>query len=91
MAAGDHICVNRGLYWHHGIYLGNGRVIHYTGYLKDKGKNAAVKIESIQKFSKEREIYYGNSNAQYSDDEIVKRAKSRIGEKDYDIVGNNCE
>lgn len=91
MATGDHICVNRGPYWHHGIYLGNGRVIHYTGYLKDKGKNAAVKIESIQKFAKGREIYYGDSKVQYSRNEIVKRAKSRIGEKDYDIVGNNCE
>ncbi len=91
MAKGDHICVSRGLYWHHGIDLGNGRVIHYTGYPGDKGRNAAIKVESIQKFAKGREIYYGDSKAQYSHDEIVRRAEGRIGEEDYDIVGNNCE
>ena len=90
MAKGDHICVNRGLYWHHGIDLGNGRVIHYAGRPKGK-KDAVVKVESIQKFANGGEIYYEDSKVQYSPDEIVRRAKSRIGEKDYHLVGNNCE
>ena len=28
---GDHIRVKRPLYYHHGIYVGKGKVIHYSG------------------------------------------------------------
>jgi len=31
MKRGDHIKVSRGLYSHHGIFAGNGQVIHYSG------------------------------------------------------------
>lgn len=43
MARGDHVKVKRmgGLYTHHGIDLGDGRVIHYSGEVGRK-KDAAV-------------------------------------------------
>lgn len=28
---GDHLKSSRGLYTHHGIYVGDGNVIHYSG------------------------------------------------------------
>ncbi len=63
MAAGDHIAVLRyravlGLipvlrhlsrYWHHGIDMGDGTVIHLTGSIKNK-KNAEVKRTSLEEF-----------------------------------------
>ena len=90
MAKGDHLVVGRGGYSHHGIDLGNGQVIHYIGDKSSKIK-AAVKIESMQKFAAGGRVYPGSSKTKYSRDEIVRRAKSRLGERKYSLVGNNCE
>lgn len=35
---GDHISVDRGLYYHHGIYVGKGKVVHYDNDLGIIGK-----------------------------------------------------
>ena len=88
MAKGDHLVVGRAGYSHHGIDLGNGQVIHYTG---GSEVNAVVKIESMQKFANGGRVRLGSSKAKYSRDEIVRCAKNRLGEREYSLVGNNCE
>ena len=90
MAKDDHLVVGRAGYSHHGIDLGNGLIIYYTGD-KSSVVRAFVKIESIQKFADGRQVRLGSSKAKYSPDEIVRRAKSRLGEKKYGLIGNNCE
>ncbi|MHB8290096.1 MAG: lecithin retinol acyltransferase family protein [Acidimicrobiales bacterium] len=42
--SGDHLRVHRGLYWHHGIYVGDDRVIEFGGRAR-QGKSAAVITE----------------------------------------------
>jgi len=48
---GDHIYVRRLLYSHHGIYAGDGNVIHYTGEEKEK-KDPLVRETIIEDFLK---------------------------------------
>ena len=46
---GDHIYVRRQLYSHHGIYAGDGNIIHYTGEETEK-KDPLVKETDIGDF-----------------------------------------
>ena len=78
-------------YTHHGIYIGNEKVIHYAG-LADGLKSAPVEAITIEKFlSGNKYEVIPHPHAQFTSNEIVTRAKSRIGENDYNVIGNNCE
>ena len=98
-AMGDHIRVNRGLYCHHGIYVSDSEVIHFTGNEND----------SILDWSKPEVIssdldYFLKGDTlevkEYTDDEledlypvdhIVQYARTCLGDKGYNLVFNNCE
>jgi hypothetical protein len=86
MAKGDHLYVERGLgsFTHHGIDCGDGTVIHYQD-------GASIMRSTHQFFSKGKPIevrYYAQADAPET---ILKRALSRLGERDYHLVFNNCE
>lgn len=88
MAKGDHIYVYRGIIYHHGIDCGDGTVIHYSG----KAKYGKICRVSKAEFAKGEKIYIkDNYPKYYSPSEIVKRAKKRLNERDYNVVFNNCE
>ena len=94
---GDHIRVLRyGMFYHHAIDIGNGKVIQYRGEII-RGKDptqSTVGINSASEF-----LRYAGSDlevVQYSEeiftsDEVIKRAKNRLGENRYNIFFNNCE
>lgn len=91
---GDHIRIARhGVYTHHGIYIGEGRVIHYTGDALNK-RGASIRETSLHEFlgggteSAVEVVKYGRCD-QY--DVVINRAKSRLGENGYSLFGNNCE
>ena len=90
MNKGDHLRVRMGFYRHHGIYIGNDQVIHFGRGLSDL-PNAKVEIVSKEIFSDGRPIEIVNSQTNFSADEIVTRAISRLGESQYDLFENNCE
>ena len=82
MQYGNHIKVCRGIYYHHGIYVGNGQVIHY--------KSHGIVMTSLEEFSEGADIevvYHTNQNFA----ETVNRAYERLGENLYNLVVNNCE
>ena len=86
MARGDHIYVHRygGTVSHHGIDCGDGTVIHYK-------EGETITRSTCAFFSKGEEI-----SIQHYDDcdppaEVIKRAESRLGERDYHVIFNNCE
>lgn len=93
MAKGDCIYVYRnlwqldGLYKHYGIDCGDGTVIHY------RKPSETVEQTSLATFSRGNPVYI----AEYSDgfgyipDVVVDRAKSKLGEQDYNLLFNNCE
>lgn len=136
---GDILGLNRHLlgvpYEHYGVYIGDGRVIHYTTlssgidldlqivetsfktflktneeffilsfeHLKQPVKSGLIPIHNIKdtfcpkcdEFLKNlqevREMLKKSEMKLYSPKETVQRAKSRLGEKKYNLLLNNCE
>lgn len=88
MAKGDHLCV-KGLVDHHGIDCGDGTAIHYSTSLKG-GHERIIRV-STSEFADGKPIWMEFYNTSYSPDEIVRRAKGRLGEQIYHPLGNNCE
>ena len=90
MAKGDHLMVSFGIYQHHAIDMGDGRVIQYgSGELPPR--NNEVTIESYETLAAKGDIVTLDVAANFSADEVIARATSRIGEKNYSLLGNNCE
>jgi hypothetical protein len=59
-----------------------------------KLKTGPVKITSLFEFAQGKVCAvrkYSSTDKKYTPFEIVKRAKSRVGEEKYDIFFNNCE
>ncbi|BAZ42752.1 hypothetical protein NIES4101_87220 [Calothrix sp. NIES-4101] len=90
MKEGDHIYIYlrdkaTGVkFTHHGIYIGDNRVIHYwdgkirrSKIYKDKWLRRSIHIKKYKKC--------------YDSERVIKRAKKRLGEKKYHLIFNNCE
>jgi len=77
MAKGDHLMVSFGIYQHHAIDMGDGRVIQYgSGELPPR--NNEVTIESHETLAAKGNV-------------VTLDVAARIGEKNYSLLGNNCE
>jgi hypothetical protein len=87
---GSHLISPRRFYVHHGIHLGGGRVAHYSGY-SSSIKPGPIEVTDLQSFASGRPVWILQEDGEYSSDEIVSRAQSRIGERHYRIFSNNCE
>jgi hypothetical protein len=85
MAQGDHIYVDYGFYSHHGIDCGDGTVIHLS---KEKGR---ICQDTIHAFARGNSIYVKQRKSRYSSEQVVQRAKSKLGEMGYNLGLNNCE
>jgi len=94
---GSQIRVNRGLYYHHGIYESDDVVYHFASTIGELDpETAEVCITTLDNFLKGgilevREYTQEEKEKLRSPDEIIKYAKDHLGEKGYDIVSNNCE
>ena len=90
MQIGDHLVTPRTGYTHHGLYLGNQQVIHYSGKsVHDQGSIQQVSLEEFcdGKACRVRDYPF----RVYGRKESVERAKQRLGEANYSILFNNCE
>ncbi|WP_415912378.1 lecithin retinol acyltransferase family protein [Neptuniibacter sp. QD37_11] len=88
---GSHLWVKRKGYTHHGIYIGNKLVIHYSG-LADGLQSGPVETVSLREFAGGSEINLrAYKEPKYKPNEVVQRAKSRLGEDLYSVHANNCE
>lgn len=93
MAKGDQIYVLRdlagvpGLYQHHGIDGGDRTVIHYS----KANAEAEITRTSYEAFAWSRAVYPVRQSLIYSPDVVIERATSRLGERQYDLLQNNCE
>lgn len=93
MAQGDQIYVYRelfnlqGLYEHHGIDYGDGSVIHY------RKPSEIIERTSIETFGRGNPIYtrYYADGFYFIADVVIRRAQSRLGERKYNLLFNNCE
>ena len=89
---GAHLTATRHGYSHHGIYVGTGRVVHYAGLSGGLWQCGPVEEVSLLQFGRGNAIrILEYPRPQYSPEEVVRRARSRLGENDYRLLTNNCE
>ena len=88
---GAHLVTERRGYCHHGIYAGNGKVVHYAG-LAGSLHCGPVEEISIARFSAGHKTWMKASvAAKLVAENAVRRARSRLGENRYRVLTNNCE
>src|SRR5262249_9274150 len=91
LRVGSHIKVRRVGYYHHGIYVGRGQVIHYEGLSNGWTKKGPIARTALKKFSDGSEIEIVKHEKPFSRDRIISRARSKLQEQDYSLLQNNCE
>ena len=91
MAAGDHLRVERRLYWHHGIDMGDGTVIHASGEPGRMKLDAEVRRSVMDEFLRGGIAVVANATDRLSPADIAARALSALGGRDYSLLFNNCE
>ncbi|MEJ1963139.1 MAG: lecithin retinol acyltransferase family protein [Gammaproteobacteria bacterium] len=88
---GSHVVTPRRGYLHHGIYVGDGKVVHYSG-LAHGLRRGPVEEVSLADFARGWPIRVRpGATPAFNHREIVRRARSRVGESSYRIFTNNCE
>ncbi len=98
--AGDQLRVNRGGYYHHGIYIGDNQVIHFGTGNSDTdffhGESNLIHQSDIAEFLSggllEKRVYGRREKRLVnSPKEIIALAKSKLGEGGYNFLHYNCE
>ena len=88
---GAHLTSPRRGYLHHGVYAGNGRVIHYGGFSRFLVSRPVEEV-TLETFTLGRGLAVKPWVAPRFDGvQAVERARSRIGENRYRLLSNNCE
>jgi len=93
MARGDQIYVMRPLvgmdsvYQHHGIDCGEGTVIHYY----KGGGEPVISRTTMETFALGNPVYLYKVPVSFIPDLVIERAESRLGERQYNLMTNNCE
>jgi hypothetical protein len=88
--AGSHLITPRIGYVHHGIYVGDHRVVHYAG--APWALRHSVEEVPLARFSRKRSVFVRvHTAAPFDRQDVVERARSRLGEDAYRLLNNNCE
>lgn len=87
---GKALYVDKGIYKHFGVGIGENQVIHFSG--QDKS-SARIVLSSLIEFSDGNIIYQSIGTPSFSESTIISRAYSKLGENfgGYDLLNNNCE
>jgi len=86
-----HVVTSRTGYMHHGIYVGDDKVVHYRG-LSRGWRAGPVEEVSLAEYARGRPVRVRTpSGARFDREVVVARARSRLGEDAYRILTNNCE
>lgn len=96
---GDHIRVFRGQYYHHGVYIGNDEVVHYTSLDSDISNDSSeviVRKTSAEFFANNTIVEVASPNffeklSARRRSKRVRLALNHLGEGDYNFYMNNCE
>jgi hypothetical protein len=88
---GAHIVTRRHGYAHHGIYVGACKVVHYAGLSRGLRRGPIEEI-STSSFAAGYPVGVVSSvPPRFGEPEVVRRARSRVGEDSYWLLTNNCE
>jgi cell wall-associated NlpC family hydrolase len=86
-----HIITPRVGYRHHGIYVGDGKVVHYRGLYRG-WRAGPVEEVSLEEFAHGRTVCIrAHADRRFDQQTVVARARSRLGEDAYRLLTNNCE
>lgn len=100
---GSHLLSPRTGFNHHGIYIGNGRVVHYSGMARTLTHKDIVRLPglirygcivktSIKRFCDGHGFrVIEHPHAKFTGEAVVERAKKRLYERSYYLYSNNCE
>ena len=98
--AGDIIRVRQGEIYHYGIFVSEGEVIQFGLPPRSRPDQPADKVEVLATdidtflaggFAEVAELDRKESRRAKAPDERVRAARSRLGERGYNIIYNNCE
>jgi hypothetical protein len=88
---GSHLVTPRFGFAHHGIYVGEGKVVHY-GSLGNGRLRGPVEEVPVANFSRGHTTSVRcHERARFDSAEVIRRARSRVGENRYRVLSNNCE
>ena len=88
---GSHLVSPRRGYMHHGIYVGEDKVVHYAGLARGRFRGRIEEV-SLAQFADDRSVWTRNSHLPaFVPQEVIRRARARVGENRYRIFRNNCE
>lgn len=91
MTIGSHLVAERFGYTHHGVYAGDGRVVHYAGLSRSLHRGPVQEV-TLAEFAHGHAVWVRQSpDARFEGPEAVCRAYSRLGEDRYQLFANNCE
>jgi len=77
---------------HHGIYIGDNKVVHYAGLSRALLLRGPVEEVSVEEFADGRAVAIKTRPLpRFAPHEVVARARSRLGEDRYRLTTNNCE
>lgn len=95
---GDQIRVDRGMYYHHGIYASDDCVYQFASPdgVETRFETSVVCITSLSNFLKDgllevREYTDEELKIKRNADQIIEYAKEHMGEGGYNLISNNCE
>ena len=75
---------------HHGIYTGDGTVIHYSGEEKEK-KDPLVRETDIEEFLKDGKLRRRDHKKHLPPSETLGLASHHLSYHGYSLAWNNCE
>jgi hypothetical protein len=88
---GSHLVTPRRGYLHHGIYVGSRKVVHYSG-LAQGLRRGPVEEVPLARFACGQHVWMrSRTRSDFEAREIIRRARSRVGEDCYRVLTNNCE
>jgi hypothetical protein len=88
---GAHLVTPRRGYTHHGIYVGGWKVVQYGGLSRGLRRGPVEEV-SLAQFTHGFPIWIRIDESPWRDcEEVIRRARSRLGEDRYDLLRNNCE
>jgi hypothetical protein len=88
---GAHLVTPRFAFAHHGVYLGGRKVMHY-GAVPYQLRGAPVEEVAFSFFAHGHPVYVRPHAApRFDRNEVIDRARSRLGEDRYALLRNNCE
>jgi hypothetical protein len=88
---GQHLRVRRKGYYHHGLSMGNGRVIDFNNNFRNTS-DGQIRITSLEEFLQGGDLeIIVHDHPKYPGYAAVQRGLERLGGSGYNLVFKNCE